>query len=194
VSTPIPAQGAGRIRWTDEIINGHPVIAGYVGTLTEAAFRLYGPDDCNGRWLLATRLIAGTRFAPADEPGELKAAAECRLAELVASLGAIFPPVPGEEISDDEDGEPLEVRYAAGRRVRFEHPDNGYAADRLMAATFLTPGEVYTISRADVGQSSTRLDFAGIDTRRQGFNSVLFEPVDDGTPPATAGAAGEDDR
>ena len=48
-----------------------------------------------------------------------------------------------------------------------------------MAARLLTPGEVYTIEWSDVGSSSTRLRLAGIETRGQGFNSVLFEPVPD---------------
>jgi hypothetical protein len=187
-TTPIPAQGAGRIRW-EETRYGHSGTGwiGYTGTYELWVFRIYRDEQ---RWRIGCRFpgVAG-EAEPGAGPDELKAVAGRWLEEFVVSLGAVFPP---GEISDDEDGEPLEVKYAAGRRVRFEHPDNGYAADRLMAATFLTPGEVYTISRADVGQSSTRLDFAGIDTRRQGFNSVLFEPVDDGTPPATAGPAGED--
>jgi hypothetical protein len=192
MTTPIPAQGAGRIRWEDEP-GGYAVTEdGFIGPaeLNWRAFRIWRPDlRVDPRPFLTSDLRGQERRQVHGTPDELKAEAERWLSEFVQLLGAVFPP---GEISDDEDGEPLEVKYAAGRRVRFEHPDNGYAADRLMAATFLTPGEVYTISRADVGQSSTRLDFAGIDTRRQGFNSVLFEPVDDGTPPATAGPAGED--
>jgi hypothetical protein len=61
-----------------------------------------------------------------------------------------------------------------------------------MAARFLTPGEVYVIEQADIGSASTRLLLAGIDTHGQGFNSVLFEPVDD-QETAVAAAEGKND-
>src|SRR5580704_17990200 len=89
MTTPKPP--AGRIRWTDETVNGHLVTAGYAGTFAEAAFRLYGPEGAQERWLLATRLIAGTGFIPADTPDELKAEAERWLTRFVSSLGAVFP-------------------------------------------------------------------------------------------------------
>jgi len=66
-----------------------------------------------------------------------------------------------------------------GRRVRFDYPHGGYPADQKMAAAFLTPGEVYVIAWSDVGFASTRLGLAGIETNGQGFNSVLFEPVEE---------------
>jgi hypothetical protein len=69
--------------------------------------------------------------------------------------------------------------YAPGRRVRFDHPDYGYQADQEMAAKLLTPGEVYTIEWSDVGFTSTRIALAGVESHGQGFNSVLFETVDD---------------
>lgn len=84
--------------------------------------------------------------------------------------------------SDDYEGEPIEVLFAPGRRVRFERPDGGYPADQEMAAAFLTPGEVYTVAWSDIGSSSSRIALAGIETRGQGFNSVLFEPAGDEEP------------
>ena len=89
-------------------------------------------------------------------------------------------------------GKAFEALYAPGRRVRFAHPDGGYPADQKMAAAFLTPGEVYTIAWSDIGFSSTRLGLAGIEDRRQGFNSMLFETVDDADPaPSAAGTEAE---
>jgi hypothetical protein len=91
--------------------------------------------------------------------------------------------------SEDEDddserltGEAFEALYAPGRRVRFTRPDGGYPADQEMAAALLTPGETYTIDWSDVGFTSTRIALAGVDSRGQGFNSVLFESVDEPEP------------
>lgn len=97
-----------RIRWADETVNGHLVTAGYVGTFAEAAFRLYGPEGAQERWLLATRLIAGTGFIPADTPDDLKAEAERWLEQFVSSLGAHFPEPGTDEIvrwQDVRDGD-----------------------------------------------------------------------------------------
>ena len=54
---------------------------------------------------------------------QLKAEAERWLAEFVTSLGAVFPEPGFTFPCDDEDDEPLEVRFAAGTRVRFAYPD-----------------------------------------------------------------------
>lgn len=95
-------------------------------------------------------------------------------------------------------GAAFEALYAPGRRVRFAHPDAGYPADQQMAAGLLTPGEVYVIEWSDIGFSSSRLALAGVESHGQGFNSVLFEPVDDqDTAPApsasvTSAPKGED--
>jgi len=51
-----------------------------------------------------------------------------------------------------------------------------------MAAALLTPGEVYTIAWSDIGFSSSSLGLAGVEAYGQGFNSVLFEPVNDEEP------------
>ena len=62
-----------------------------------------------------------------------------------------------------------------------------------MAARLLVPGEVYTVTWAEVGQSRTHLALAGIDTHGQGFNSVLFDPADGPqTPPDTAATTGKE--
>jgi hypothetical protein len=115
-----------RIRWADEIVNGHPVTAGYVGTLTEAAFRLYGPEGADRQWLLATRLIAGTEFLPADKPDELKAEAERLLAALVSSLGAIFPTEPDESTAFQVS----EARDVLAHWDAMRHDDDGRIYDR----------------------------------------------------------------
>jgi hypothetical protein len=113
----------------------------------------------------------------------LKPHAERWLEQFTSLLGAVFE----DEISDDEDGRPVEVIFAPGRRVRFAHPGNGYPADGEQAARLLTVGEVYVIDWSDIGFSKTRISLAGIDSHGQGFNSVLFEPVDDsGAAPAVA--------
>jgi hypothetical protein len=85
-------------------------------------------------------------------------------------------------------GAAFEALYAPGRRVRFDHPDYGYPADQEQAAALLTPGETYTIDWSDVGFTSTRISVAGVDSRGQGFNSVLFErsPTRTGTPTGCA--------
>lgn len=106
----------------------------------------------------------------------------------VSSLGAVFPE---EEYEFEEfDEARFRAQYAPGRRVRFTHPDNGYEGDQRMAAAHLTPGEVYTIAWSSIGQSSTLLGLAEVETHGQGFNSVLFEPADDEEAAVTA--AGEE--
>jgi len=66
--------------------------------------------------------------------------------------------------------------------ARFAYPDNGYDADRRLAAEHLIVGEDYLIDHMDVGRSHTTLylhDFPGI-----AFNHVMFaaspeDPEDD---------------
>jgi hypothetical protein len=101
-----------RIRWEPAGLLG---CEGYVGTFTEPAFGIYGPDGANESWLLAIGLAAGTGFIYGSSSGELKAEAERWLEEFVSSLGAIFPdpelprcfrcdePVTGTPVRDPED-------------------------------------------------------------------------------------------
>jgi len=165
-----------RIRWQDDGLSGNH--AGYVGTLAGPAFRIYSPDAAHDDWLLSVRVAAGSEFLYDDSPEKLKDEAERWLAGFVSSLGAAFPEEePGAVFEPTMDEEAFCAQFAPGRRVRFARPDAGYPADQKMAAALLTPGEVYTIEWSDIGFSSTRLGLAGVETRGQGFNSVLFEPV-----------------
>lgn len=161
------------IRWSDDPADACHFI-GHVGTITEPAFKLYGPIDGSDRWLLSIRLKGAAEFAYGDGPDALKAEAERRLEQFVASLGAVFPAAEFE--FPDEDDEPLEIRYAAGRRVRFAHPDAGWPGEGDDATESLILGAAYTIGWADIGQSKTYLNLSGVEGA---FNSVLFEPVPD---------------
>ena len=179
---------------------------GYVGTLTTTAlFQILHPvaeptEAVMGsrfdEWALCTTFPgeSGQARYAGDRDGtkavaELKAEAERWLERIISSLGAVFPEDDDDTVFGDvEDEEAFRARHAPGRRVRFAHPDGGYPADQKMAASFLTPGEVYTIAWSDIGFSSTRLGLAGIEDRGQGFNSMLFETVDDADPaPSAAG-------
>jgi len=194
-----------RIRWHH--VNGTVVEwFGYVGTLTTTAlFQIRHPvaeptEAVMGsrfdEWALCTTFPgeSGQARYAGDRDGtkavaELKAEAERWLERIISSLGAVFPEDDDDTVFGDvEDEEAFRARHAPGRRVRFAHPDGGYPADQKMAAAFLAPGEVYTIAWSDIGFSSTRLGLAGIEDRRQGFNSMLFETVDDADPaPSAAG-------
>jgi hypothetical protein len=88
---------------------------------------------------------------------------------------AMFADVTDEEAFEEQ----FRAQFAPGRRVRFAHADHGYPADQEMAAGLLILGEVYTLAWSAIGFSSSRLGLAGIESRGMGFNSVLFEPVDD---------------
>ena len=177
-----------RIRWEPD---GHDGFTGHAGTLETKLFEVWqspcdGGNYALGEWLLTTSLpVTCNRTPHSRDPDELKAEAERWLAEFVTSLGASF------EAEDDDDSaewddmeyeEAFRARNAPGRRVRYTHPDHGYPADQEMAADLLTPGGIYVIAWSDIGFSSTRLGLAGIESRGQGFNSVLFESVDDAEP------------
>ena len=160
-----------RIRWERDGTEG------YVGTVASRVFALWPPEEDDGEWLLTTALTGMEGERRYGAPDELKAEAERWLERFVSSLGAVFPE---DEISDDEDeGRPVEVIFAPGRRVRFAHPGSGYPGDGEQASLLLAVGEVYVIDWSDIGFSKTRISLAGIDSHGQGFNSVLFEPVDD---------------
>ena len=162
-----------RIRWSDDGTEG------YVGTVSQRIFTLYPPQD-GGEWMMTAALPGfNGRIKYRGTPEELHPDAERWLSEFTVSIGASFPAETAETFAIRPVGKAFEALYAPGRRVRFEHPDKGYPVNQEMAARFLTPGEVYTIEWSDVGSSSTRLRLAGIETRGQGFNSVLFEPVPD---------------
>src|SRR5260370_28425175 len=55
----------------------------------------------------------------------------------MASLGAPFPE---DAYEFDDDDEPLEVKFAAGTRVRFPHPVAGYPGEAEQAMKALIPG------------------------------------------------------
>ena len=173
-----------RIRWDDgSQSHEYATSVGYVGPSrwNWYAFGIYAETDGPVAGLrthfLTSALPGQARLRRFGHPDDLKAEAERWLSEFVAALGAVFPE---DEISDGEDEEPLEVRFAAGRRVRYAHPGYGYPGDMSHAAGHLIIGAVYTIVRADIGQSSTGLLLQGIPNEL--FNSVLFEPVDDQEP------------
>ena len=173
----------GRIRWEPTEYGGW---TGHVGTIDGFVFQVWKPAPLGEKpWQLESSLPGNFGYIPFPrdiDPDKLKAEAECLLEEFVRSIGAVFPE-PGFEF--DDDGEPLEVTYAPGRRVRFEHPDYGYPGEPAHATEHLTPGEVYTIVLADIGQSKTDLLLEGIPDEM--FNSVFFEPADDNETAATAG-------
>ena len=78
-----------RIRW-EPTGTGH--LAGHVGTFPGPAFQIYPPDEHSHEWLLSSRLpCPRSQFDYSSNPDKLKAVAEEKLAELVSSLGAIFP-------------------------------------------------------------------------------------------------------
>ena len=173
-----------RIRWED--VPAHGETLGWVGDFGRPVFSIWPPDAEGERVLLA--YLAGEaqhmyHDGTADALKALKVKAERLLAEFVASLGAVFPE-PGFEF-DDDDGEPLEVKYAAGKRVRYVHPDYGYPGEQEPAAAILVLGAAYIIAQHSIGQSRTGLILEGIPG--EWFNSVLFEPADDETPAPVAG-------
>lgn len=167
-----------RIRWEDKTPGNSDVYnvasIGYVGTVTESAFIIYTPDEAHAGWLLSVRLTPGSQFFYADSQDELKDRAERWLAGFVSSLGAIFP---ADAFEFEEDDEPLEVRYAPGAFVRYQHPDAGWPGEQDDARDLLTHGRLYRVAWNDIGQSKTRIGLVGI--KGVGFNSVLFEPVAD---------------
>ena len=181
-----------RIRW-ERNDDGSSVTAaheGYAGTISEPLFFIFEPDDRDPWWILTSSLpgLPGAgraeRRAHGADTDKLRAEAERWLAEFAGSLGAVFPD--DEDEFSDEDDEWLEVTWAAGRRVRFAHPDAGWPGEAEEAAKALTPGEVYTIAWADIGQSRTDLNLAR-DRKSVGrFNSVFFEPADDAAAPMAA--------
>lgn len=171
-----------RIRWTD---NGMGGFDGHVGTSKRLTFELWqAPADAGftaGDWVITSGLPLPDASGPGytyafsgKDPGDLRAQAERRLEEFTSSLGAIFPPAAFEF---EEDGEPLEVRYAPGAYVRYQHPDAGWEDDRETGRKLLTHGRLYRVAWNDIGQSKTRIGLAGV--KGVTFNSVLFEPVAD---------------
>lgn len=194
-TAPTPAP---RIRWHAGERGEIVAWLGYAGTVNAALFQILRPlkNSTPGHrfdeWALCATLPGAqgkARYAYSlEEPQaveELKAQAEHWLEEFVASLGAIFP-APAFEFGDDE-GEPLEVMYAPGRRVRYVHPDWGYPGEQEPAAELLVLGAAYTIAQHSIGQSRTDLILEGIPG--EWFNSVLFEPADDEKADRTAPAA-----
>ena len=163
-----------RIRWEPTKNGG---FEGYVGTLEPSAFTIWKYRSDVAWWTLTGNLGAMRECPHGDDPEALKAEAERWLERFVSSLGAVFPE---DEISDDEDDEPPEVTWAAGRRVRYAHPGNGYPGERERTADCLTLGAVYTVAWADIGRSRTDLNLTTVRGKPVGqFNSVFFEPADD---------------
>jgi hypothetical protein len=80
-----------RIRWEP---TGRGGFTGHVGTLAGERwlFQIWNATSVGGVWQLDSALPGGFKGATgADDPDDLKAEAECLLAEFVSSLGAIFP-------------------------------------------------------------------------------------------------------
>ena len=165
-----------RIRW-EPTEPGSDDSFGYAGTLDPAVFTIWAPRRDDEAWEVTSALpqLPGERHAVTDRE-EAVAEAEHWLEEFVSSLGAVFPE-PAFEF--DEDAEPIEVRFAAGRRVRYAHSDAGWPGEKEHAAEHLTLGEVYTIAWADIGQSRTDLNLYCCGVLAGRFNSVFFEPADD---------------
>ena len=173
---------AERIRWE---LTEYGSWRGRVAAAEKFQFQLWRQPRSEN-WRLEVGFPGGfLRVASGVDPEGLKPEAERWLTEFVSSLGAVFPE---DEYEFPEYDEWLEVTWAAGRRVRFAHPDAGYPGEAEEAMKALTPGEVYTIAWADIGQSRTDLNLAR-DRKSVGrFNSVFFEPADD----EAASTAGED--
>jgi hypothetical protein len=158
-----------RIRWEREPRGS---FAGCVGTREGWEFDLY---QSLGEWMLTAPFTFGNgqRSLPGTDPEELKAEAERLLEEFMSSLGASFPPEPGDPFADTPGaGHDLDD-FAEGRRVRYAYPGNGYLSGREEAAELLTEGEVYTVTQRMVGTSVTYLELQGVEGH---FNSVMFEP------------------
>lgn len=158
-----------RIRWDD----GEDGF-GYVGTIPVRVFTIWPPEEPGGEWML-TSVLPGLEgdHQYGSGPGELKGAAEEWLAEFVSSLGARF----GDEAAEFEfprDSLDLEVAYAPGAYVRYQHPDAGWPGEQDEARILLTHGRLYRVTWNEIGQSRTRIGLVGVEGS---FNSVLFEPV-----------------
>jgi hypothetical protein len=161
-----------RIRWEPAELSG---FTGHVGTLEEWTFEMW--ESRGAGWALQSQLpgvIPSPGAIYRDSPDELKAEAESRLERFVSSLGAVFPA--GAFEFEDFDEERFRAQFEPGRRVRFDHPDNGYPGEGAEAREILTLGAAYRIAWADIGQSKTTLALVGVEGA---FNSVLFEPADD---------------
>jgi hypothetical protein len=172
-----------RLRWEP---GEDGILFGYSGTLKPWVFAICPPVSPGDFWMISTSFPLGQPCYVGSEK-EARKAAERWLGEFTASLGAVFPAEPCDDLfSDDEDGEPLEVKYAVGRLVRYAHPGAGYPGEAEHAAAALVPGEIYTIGWADIGQSRTDLNLY-LDGKSAGrFNSVFFELADDEAAPMAA--------
>lgn len=201
-----------RIRWEAGAEAGLSAWLGLVGQPPLFAYAINRPPAGEAQHTLVSQLPRPEGQYLDGDPEDLKAEAEGWLQEYVSRLGAAFPE-PGtaqvvieEEgrpalffdehdlaviaaFDDDEGGEPLEVKYAAGRRVRYAHPGAGYPGEAEHAAASLVIGEVYTIGWADIGQSRTNLNLYRGGEAVGSFNSVFFDLTDEETPanPAPAG-------
>lgn len=123
--------GTDRIRWERNDDGSHvtPAWEGYVGTIGEALFFIFEPDDRDPWWILTSQLpgLPGAgqaeRRSHGDDTDKLRAEAERWLEEFVTSLGAIFPGALRSEIEsmrrakheDADDCEHLEQTRAAER-------------------------------------------------------------------------------
>ena len=70
--------------------------------------------------------------------------------------------------------EPLGAEAYAGMVVRYTHPDNGYEHQIQFAKKRLVLGQEYTVEKVEIYDWHTELWLEGIDTGKQGFNSVMF--------------------
>ena len=77
-----------RIRWEPTQYGGW---TGHVGTLEPWAYQIWKPGDETPEWRLTSALFGQYgRRVDNDNPGALKAEAECWLEDFVSSLGASF--------------------------------------------------------------------------------------------------------
>jgi hypothetical protein len=72
----------------------------------------------------------------------------------------------------------MNIYAQPGTRVLF-HNEGGYPFEKEKAAKILTVGEIYTVNRTDVHDSSTDVYLEGFGDIR--FNSVQFSDVDEVT-------------
>lgn len=98
MSAPIPAQGAGRIRW-EPLLGGN--FDGYVGTRAAPMFEVVLISRSTSTWAVRSDLL--TYYSTGTHPDDLKAEAERWLEEFVSSLGAVFPDRLREAVTAERD-------------------------------------------------------------------------------------------
>lgn len=67
----------------------------------------------------------------------------------------------------------MDIYAKPNSKVIFANPENGYAHDQEQCQRYLKVGEVYTVEKTEVSQSSTAVEL--LECPGQIFNSVMFE-------------------